>query len=203
FFSSRRRHTRFSRDWSSDVCSSDLKGSDRLWAYGFRFYFTPLSTVLFTFPSRYWFTIGLSGVFSLAGWCRPIQTGFLRSRPTQGTRVRKLPARTGPSPSTARLPRRFRSAVSGPRGPYNPGAAVTAPVWALPVSLATTPGIIVIFSSSGYHASCMVGCPIRKPADRLLFADPRRLSQLIASFIASESLGIPHTPLFTSFAHWP
>src|SRR5690606_39629944 len=26
FFSSRRRHTRFSRDWSSDVCSSDLGG---------------------------------------------------------------------------------------------------------------------------------------------------------------------------------
>src|SRR5690606_40563911 len=26
FFSSRRRHTRFSRDWSSDVCSSDLDG---------------------------------------------------------------------------------------------------------------------------------------------------------------------------------
>src|SRR5690606_41129685 len=26
FFSSRRRHTRFSRDWSSDVCSSDLTG---------------------------------------------------------------------------------------------------------------------------------------------------------------------------------
>src|SRR5436309_11704218 len=24
FFSRRRRHTRFSRDWSSDVCSSDL-----------------------------------------------------------------------------------------------------------------------------------------------------------------------------------
>src|SRR5690606_40416249 len=27
FFSSRRRHTRFSRDWSSDVCSSDLPAS--------------------------------------------------------------------------------------------------------------------------------------------------------------------------------
>src|SRR5690606_40620220 len=27
FFSSRRRHTRFSRDWSSDVCSSDLGNS--------------------------------------------------------------------------------------------------------------------------------------------------------------------------------
>src|SRR2546429_7133410 len=29
FFSSRRRHTRCSRDWSSDVCSSDL-GANRL-----------------------------------------------------------------------------------------------------------------------------------------------------------------------------
>src|SRR5699024_12080095 len=27
FFSSRRRHTRSKRDWSSDVCSSDLGGS--------------------------------------------------------------------------------------------------------------------------------------------------------------------------------
>src|SRR2546422_2436493 len=31
FFSSRRRHTRCSRDWSSDVCSSDLrKREDRM-----------------------------------------------------------------------------------------------------------------------------------------------------------------------------
>src|SRR6266567_4555122 len=28
FFSSRRRHTRFDCDWSSDVCSSDLDGGD-------------------------------------------------------------------------------------------------------------------------------------------------------------------------------
>src|SRR5690606_8776285 len=28
FFSSRRRHTSFSRDWSSDVCSSDLGNAD-------------------------------------------------------------------------------------------------------------------------------------------------------------------------------
>src|SRR3712207_7088662 len=27
FFSSRRRHTRYWRDWSSDVCSSDLPGT--------------------------------------------------------------------------------------------------------------------------------------------------------------------------------
>src|SRR2546430_5551940 len=30
FFSSRRRHTRFDCDWSSDVCSSDLDLSDDL-----------------------------------------------------------------------------------------------------------------------------------------------------------------------------
>src|SRR2546422_1900142 len=30
FFSSRRRHTRCSRDWSSDVCSSDLRTPDDL-----------------------------------------------------------------------------------------------------------------------------------------------------------------------------
>src|SRR5690606_40879787 len=30
FFSSRRRHTRFSRDWSSDVCSSDLRPLHKL-----------------------------------------------------------------------------------------------------------------------------------------------------------------------------
>src|SRR2546429_9276951 len=36
FFSSRRRHTRCSRDWSSDVCSSDLKvhGQSRLLRHG-------------------------------------------------------------------------------------------------------------------------------------------------------------------------
>src|SRR5690606_40319853 len=32
FFSSRRRHTRFSRDWSSDVCSSDLVPGRKCWA---------------------------------------------------------------------------------------------------------------------------------------------------------------------------
>src|ERR1035437_9306092 len=35
FFSSRRRHTRYWRDWSSDVCSSDLLGRFRMHAYNF------------------------------------------------------------------------------------------------------------------------------------------------------------------------
>lgn len=38
--------------------------------------------VLFAFPSRYWFTIGQSGVFSLGGWSPHIQTGYHVSRPT-------------------------------------------------------------------------------------------------------------------------
>src|SRR5690606_40574812 len=45
----------------------------------------------------------------------------------------------------------------------------------------------------------MPGCPIRKSTDQFAFADPRGLSQLITSFIASESLGIPRVPLFTFF----
>src|SRR6202451_4805879 len=37
FFSRRRRHTRYSGDWSSDVCSSDLAGSSwRTTAYSIR-----------------------------------------------------------------------------------------------------------------------------------------------------------------------
>src|SRR5699024_11599399 len=31
FFSSRRRHTRSKRDWSSDVCSSDLKNNKTIY----------------------------------------------------------------------------------------------------------------------------------------------------------------------------
>src|SRR5947209_10654872 len=37
FFSSRRRHTRYWRDWSSDVCSSDLRGGRALTEFFGRF----------------------------------------------------------------------------------------------------------------------------------------------------------------------
>ena len=39
--------------------------------------------VLFTFPSRYWFTIGHGRVCSLGGWSPQIPTGFLVPRRTQ------------------------------------------------------------------------------------------------------------------------
>ena len=44
------------------------------------------------------------------------------------------------------------------------------------------------------------GCPIRKSADRSLYAAPRSLSQLTTSFVVSESQGIHHAPLFTSYS---
>ena len=42
---------------------------------------------------------------------------------------------------------------------------------------------------------CWVGFPIRKSPDHRLCASPRSLSQLITSFIATESQGIRHAPL--------
>src|SRR3712207_8951650 len=46
FFSSRRRHTRYWRDWSSDVCSSDLWQIDGVYttAVGYAGGFTPNPT---------------------------------------------------------------------------------------------------------------------------------------------------------------
>ena len=86
-------------------------------------------------------------------------------------------------------------------------------VWAIPRSLATTCGITIVFSSSGYldvsvlrvvvlrrHVFNMAGFPIRTSTDQRLFAPPRSFSQLITSFVVSESLGIPHTPLFASYS---
>ena len=49
----------------------------------FQVLFTPLTGVLFAFPSRYWFTIGRQVVFSLGRWSSRIPTGFLESRGTQ------------------------------------------------------------------------------------------------------------------------
>src|SRR2546422_4193610 len=41
FFSSRRRHTRCSRDWSSDVCSSDLREIPRFTPEAFAYLHNP------------------------------------------------------------------------------------------------------------------------------------------------------------------
>ena len=75
--------------------------------YGFRFYFTPLTGVLFTFPSRYLFTIGSRLVFSLGSWSTRIRTGFLVPRPTQDTARDCRVSDTRLSLTLALLPRSF------------------------------------------------------------------------------------------------
>ena len=111
----------------------------------------------------------------------------------------RLASCTGLSPSADLLSRRFHS----------------RDLWALPRSLATTGGIIVYFlflrvlrcfssprwppASAGCHPFRMTGCPIRKSADQRSFAPTRGLSQLITSFIASESQGIRHVPFLAFF----
>ena len=92
---------------------------------------------------------------------------------------------------------------------YNPNNALTLLVWAVPFSLATTGGITIVFFSTGYldvsvqrvghFRSLRTGFPIRKSADHGLFPPPHSISQVITSFIASESQGILHAPLLTFF----
>ena len=121
---------------------------------------------------------------------------------------------TGLSPPAARLSRRVPLCALLPcRRPYNPARASTPAVWALPLSLAATRGVTVVFLSSDYwdvsvrrvrlHHGWMprlraAGCPIRTPADLRPFAPPRRLSRPAASFLASGSQGILRTPSLAS-----
>ena len=70
------------------------------------------SGVLFTFPSRYSFTIGHGRVFSLGGWSPQIPTGFLVSRRTQVPQLilRAALSPTGLSPALADPSRSLRLA---------------------------------------------------------------------------------------------
>ena len=152
-------------------------------------------------------------VFSLGGWCRRFQTGFLRSRPTQGPRPDRMLARTGLSPCAAGLPMPFRFASFSVMRALQPRTPLKAP------GLGSSPfarrylgnhcyflflRVLRCFSSPrsppqivGTICLHMVGCPIRKSADRWPFAPPRGLSQLVTSFFAVKSQGIPCAPFVT------
>ena len=117
--------------------------------------------VLFTFPSRYWFTIGHRVVLSLRRWASRIHTGFHVTRITweHVKEVRPL-SPTGLSPSMVPLIQRgsARGRICNlPREPYFPEDMSRDPasttdtayhvlaVWALPRSLATTDGVEIFF----------------------------------------------------------
>ena len=102
--------------------------------------------MLFTFPSRYSFAIGLSGVFSLAGWSRRIRAELLVLRVTQDTTRPRHDSSTELSSSVVELSRTFLSQSGYHAVVLLPRMCVaTHTVWALPRSLATTQGIIVYF----------------------------------------------------------
>ena len=126
-----------------------------------------------------------------------------------------LPSPTGLSPSPVRLSRRFRSAIVGYRRPATP-CVRRLMVWPLSSSLATTKVIEFSFSSSGYldvslprvpsyetmnsshgdRALPRPGSPIRISMDQCLLAAPHGFSQLIASFVGNQCLGIHPALLF-------
>ncbi len=171
--------------------------------------------MLFTFPSRYLFTIGLLRVFSLAGWSRRIHAGFLVPRATQDDTMSDIRTDTQLSCSTAGLSRPFslvyavqRCAPSTPSGPEPrwfglfPGRSPLLGE----SRLFSLPPATKMFQFAGF-ASCFAGCrsvrpagcPIRKSPGQRPFASNRGLSQLVTSFIACKSLGIRQMPLPTFF----
>ncbi len=111
--------------------------------------------VLFTFPSRYWCTIGHRVVFSLGGWSPQLPTGFLVPRRTQVPQplARGMFRLRDSHPLWWIVPDRFGytpwSSGLRPARALQP-REVTPSVWALPRSLATTEGISVDFSSCRY-----------------------------------------------------
>ena len=102
-----------------------------------------------------------------------------------------------------------------PNRPHNPRITEVIRVWAVPLSLATTDGITIVFFSWGYldvsvppvrlmHLciQCMIPehdprwvPPFGNPRIKACLAAPRGLSQLTTSFVAFLCLGIHRTPL--------
>ena len=103
-------------------------------------------------------------------------------------------------------------------GPTTPAGLALPPVWPLPRSLATTGGISVDFSSSGYldvsvprvastrpmrsgaggGAWTPPGFPIRRPTGHRACAPHRGLSQLATSFFGFQCQGIHRVPFPSS-----
>ena len=135
--------------------------SDCLWARGFRYYFTPLIGVLFTFPSRYSFTIGRQEYLALDGG----PPGFPHERPStwySGTRpgvgfafaYGAVTLYGWPFHATSAsepICNSLRAVQCTAGRPYNTPTATAATchatrVWAPPLSLATTHGMSVYSS---------------------------------------------------------
>ena len=104
--------------------------------------------VLFNFPSRYCFTIGHQGVFSLTRWSSLIHTGFLVSCTTLDTTVLFHISRTRLSLSLVCFPKTLLLCFKVTCVVLTPGVFLLL-VWALLLSLATT-----------YRIDCFLSFPV-------------------------------------------
>ena len=127
--------------------ASSSPASYRLYASRFRISFTPRTGVLFTFPSRYSFTIGHTRVFRLGGWSPRFHARLLGSGVTQELHYVPYMAFAYRAVTVYGAPFQGTSADVTLRvcGSYNPAVTRTS-VWPLPRSLAATWGISVDFS---------------------------------------------------------
>ena len=183
---------------------------------GFQVLFHSPPGVLFTFPSRYCFSIGHQVVFSLGRWSSLLPTGFLVSRGTLDL-------------SSVNSLFMYR-AITFFGGTFQ----FSSTKFVGPLCWSETPDksgldcfpfarrylgnrffflflrVLRCFSSPGvpsytyefsiwYLRVAQVGFPIRKSPDQSLFAAPRSISVLVPSFIGSWCQGIRPTLLIT----WP
>jgi hypothetical protein len=170
--------------------------------------------VLFTFPSRYLFTIGRQLVFSLTRWSAQIHTRLHLYRVTQEFPRRALVFGYGPftlygaifhslhltfalshrAPTTPAVNRwfglfRFRSPLLTES--YFHFLFLTL------LRCFTSGGVartVLLYSHSGSRAFTQPGYPIRRSTGQSVCAAIRGLSQLVASFIAYWHQGIHRAP---------
>ncbi len=198
--------------------------SDRLEAHGFRICFTPLAGVLFTIPSRYWFTIGRWSYLALGGGPPSFPPNVtcwavLTSRDHRGWVVVNYGTltRSGApfqhASSGAQLCRRRSVDSVHPKRPTPSWQRSTAHnarvVWALPRSLAATEGILSFprgtemfqFPRFPPWLSRVTGHHARRVAP---FGDlwitgcqrlPRAFRRVATSFIGVQRQGIHRVPI--------
>ena len=118
----------------------------------FQVLLNPLAGVLFTFPSRYLFTIGRQRVFSLGEWSPQLPTGFRVSRSTQDTASSLNDFRLQgfhllwPGVPAGSPNRQIGNSTHAVLQPLD----ASIEVWALPISLAATLGISFDLFSTRY-----------------------------------------------------
>ena len=126
--------------------------------------------VLFTFPSRYFSTIGHWVVFRLGGWSPHILSGFHVSADTLDTVSRFVVSFTWLSHSLVSLPNDFYYHSSMDYTVRTPSVFLLL-VWPAPLSLATTRGISVDFFSSPYLDVSVREVPFIKLCIHLMIYD--------------------------------